>query len=160
MGWVWYHLGQVGTYRLVAEMRAQTQMLEAWIRAKTSPQRIVFRSRICLLASEGIPRNTMAHRWETSRPTMRLWRTGFNEAGPLGSIRRCPAWASAHRLSPRKVRASMEATRQTTPLDAHQIETFKWSKATRCVETLTDVVTAIDEFIRLNYKNPTPFVWT
>jgi hypothetical protein len=28
------------------------------------------------------------------------------------------------------------------------------------VETLTDVVAAIDAFIRLNYKNPTPFVWT
>ena len=42
----------------------------------------------------------------------------------------------------------------------HRIETFKLSKDTRYVETLMDVVTAIDEFIRLNNKNPKPFVWT
>ena len=65
---------------------AQTQTLEAGIRAKTSPQRVVLRSRICLLAAEGLPPNAMAHRWETSRPTVRLWRTGFNEAGPVGSV--------------------------------------------------------------------------
>lgn len=144
------------------------------MRAKTSPQRVVLRSRICLVAAEGLPNSAIAHRWETSRPTVRLWRTRFNEAGPLGSVRGCPAWASAHRLSPRKVRASVEATRHTTPPDAtpwrrqtlahaqgvshasvariedahrwhpHRIETFKRSKATRCVETLTDVV-GVDE---------------
>ena len=103
---------------------AQTQTLEAGMRAKTSPQRVVIRSRICLLAAEGLPNNASAHRWEPSRPTMRLWRTGFNEAGSVGSVRGCPAWASAHHLSPRKVRASVEAT--------------------RCVETLTDVV-GVDE---------------
>ena len=42
----------------------------------------------------------------------------------------------------------------------HRIETFKLSKDTRYVETLTDVGAAIDEFIRLNNKNPKPFVWT
>ena len=41
----------------------------------------------------------------------------------------------------------------------HRIETFKLSKDTRFVETLTDVVTAI-EFIRLNNKSPKPFVGT
>ncbi len=77
------------------------------MRAKTSPQRVVLRSRICLLAAEGLPNNASAHRWEPSRPTVRLWRTRFNEAGSVGSVRGCPAWASAHRLSPRKVRASV-----------------------------------------------------
>ena len=77
------------------------------MRAKTRPRRVVLRSRIHLPAAEGLPDNAIAHRWETSRPTVRRWRTGFNEAGPLGSVRGCPAWASAHRLSPRKVRASV-----------------------------------------------------
>ena len=54
------------------------------MRAKTSLQQVVLRSRICLLAAEGFPNNAMAHRWETSRPTGRLWRTRFNEAGPSG----------------------------------------------------------------------------
>jgi hypothetical protein len=106
---------------------AQTQTVEAWMRAKTSPRRVVLRSRIYLPAAEGLPNNAMAHRWETSRPTVRLWRTGFNEAGPVGSVRGCPAWASAHRLSPRKVRASVEATRQTTPPDATHWRTPKES---------------------------------
>ena len=65
---------------------AQTQTLETWVRAKTSPQRVVLRSRVYLLAAEGPPNNAMAHRWETSRPTVQLWRTRFNEAGPVGSI--------------------------------------------------------------------------
>jgi hypothetical protein len=34
------------------------------MRAKTSPQRVVLRSRICLLAAERLPNNASAHRWE------------------------------------------------------------------------------------------------
>ena len=56
------------------------------MQVKTSPQRVVLRSRIHLPAAEGLPDNAMAHRWETSRPTVRLWRTWFNERAP----RVCP----------------------------------------------------------------------
>lgn len=149
---------------------AQKQTLEVWIRAKTSPQRVVLRSRICLLAAEGLANNAIAQRLETSRPTVLLWRKRFNDAGPSGLSEDAPHGPSAQRLSSRKVRAIVEATLHTTPPDAthwstrtlahaqgvshasvariwdahglqpHRIETFKLSKDTRFVEKLTDVV--------------------
>jgi transposase len=148
----------------------QKQTLGAWIRTKTTPQRIVLRSRICLLAAEGLSNNAIAHRLKTSRPTVPLWRKRFNDAGPSGLSADAPHGPSAHRLSPRKVRAIVEATLHTPPPDAthwstramanaqgvshasvariwdahglqpHRIETFKLSKDTRFVEKLTDVV--------------------
>jgi transposase len=107
----------------------QKQTLGAWIRAKTTPQRIVLRSRICLLAAEGLANNAIAHRLETSRPTVLLWRNRFNEAGPSGLSEDAPHGLSAHRLSPRKIRAIVEATLQTTPPDATQWSTRTMANA-------------------------------
>ena len=148
----------------------QKQTLGAWIRAKTTPQRIVLRSRICLLAADGISNNAIAHRLETSRPTVLLWRNRFTETGPSGLSEDAPHGPSAQRLSPRKVRAIVEATLRTTPPDAtqwstrtmanaqgvshasvariwdahglkpHRSKTFKLSTDRRFVEKLTDVV--------------------
>ena len=42
----------------------QRRTMEAWVRAKTSPQRVVLRSRICLLAAEGISNNGIAKAWD------------------------------------------------------------------------------------------------
>ena len=84
MGWVWYRLGQVKTNRLVAETGAQTQTLEAGMRAKTSLQQVVLRSRIYLLAAEGLPPNAMVHRWETSRPTVGCGGQGSTKRDPSG----------------------------------------------------------------------------
>ncbi len=38
----------------------QKRTLEAWIRARTTPQKIVLRSRICVLAGEGKSNNAIA----------------------------------------------------------------------------------------------------
>ena len=38
----------------------QHTTLKAWIRAKTTPQRIVLRARICLLAAEGLSNQAIA----------------------------------------------------------------------------------------------------
>ena len=37
----------------------QQKIMDAWIRAKKTPQRIVLRSRICLLAAEGVSHNAI-----------------------------------------------------------------------------------------------------
>ncbi len=150
--------------------REQKKTLETWIRAKTTPQRVVLRSRICLLAAGGTANNAIAQQLETSRPTVLLWRKRFEEAGPVGLSEDAPHGPSAQRLSPQTVRAIVEATLHTTPPDAthwstrtmasahgvshasvariwdayglqpHRIETFKLSKDKRFVEKLTDVV--------------------
>ena len=148
----------------------QRRTLEAWVRAKKTPQRVVLRSRICLLAAEGIAHNAIAKNLKTSRPTVILWTNRFMEQGPSGLSEDAPHGVSSRRLDPKKVRAIVEATLHTTPKDAtqwstrtmakaqgishatiqriwdthglqpHRVETFKLSKDKRFVEKLTDVV--------------------
>jgi transposase len=148
----------------------QRQTLNAWIRAKTTPQRIVLRSRICLLAADGIANHAIAHQLDTSRPTVLLWRERFEQAGPVGLSEDAPHGPSAQGLAPEKVKALVDATLHTTPQDAthwstrtlakvhgvshatvariwdahglkpHRLRTFKLSKDKQFVEKLTDVV--------------------
>jgi transposase len=148
----------------------QRATLEAWVRAKTSPQRTVLRARICLLAADGLSNNAIAAQLSTSRPTVIQWRKRYEDRGPMGL-----AEDAAHGLSPKalpadRVKAIVEATLHTTPPDAtqwstrtmakaqgvskstvqriwdsnglqpHRQETFKLSRDKRFVEKLTDVV--------------------
>lgn len=148
----------------------QQKTLEVWIKAKTTPQRIVLRSRICLLAAAGQANNAIAQQLDTSRPTVLLWRKRFEAAGPSGLAEDAPHGPSAQGLPSQTVRAIVEATLHTTPPDAthwstrtmakaygvshasvariwdahglkpHRIETFKLSRDKRFLEKLTDVV--------------------
>lgn len=153
--------------QMKAEERSQ---LEAWVRAKTSSQRLAFRARICLLAADGLSNNAIAKRFNTSRPTVLLWRSRFEEQGPKGLTRNAKRGPSHRRLEDEKVRAIVEATLHSTPPDAthwstrtmakaqgvcrstvgriwkahglqpHRTKTFKLSKDKNFVEKLTDVV--------------------
>ena len=148
----------------------QRQTLGSWVRAGTTPQRMVLRSKICLLAAEGFSNNAIAKELNTSRPTVLLWRNRFKKQGLLGLSEDASHGLSARRLDPHKVRAIVESTIQTTPSDAthwstrtmakklgvshtsvariwnthglqpHRTKTFKLSRDKRFVEKLTDVV--------------------
>ncbi len=148
----------------------QRRTLEAWVRAKTTPQRVVLRSRICLSAADGLPQKEIARLLGASRPTVLLWRNRFLRRGPAGLAEDAPHGPSSRRLPPATVRQIVEATLHTTPRDAthwstrtmaeaqgvshasvqrvwdahglqpHRVETFKLSKDRRFVEKLTDVV--------------------
>lgn len=148
----------------------QRTMLEAWVHAGTTPQRVVLRSRICLLAAEGVANNAIAHQLDTSRPTVLQWRERFHRLGPAGLAEDAPHGPSSRRLATDTVRSIVETTLQTTPpgatqwstrtlaekmgvghatiariWDAHglqpyRVETFKLSRDKRFVEKLTDVV--------------------
>ena len=148
----------------------QRLTLEAWVRAKTSPQRTVLRARICLLAADGLANNAIAARLSTSRPTVIQWRKRFKQHGPMGLSEDAPHGHSPQALPADRVKAIVEATLHTTPPDAthwsvrsmakvqgvskstvqriwdahglqpHRVETFKLSKDKRFVEKLTDVV--------------------
>jgi len=148
----------------------QKRTLEAWVRARNTPQTVALRARICLLASEGLPNNAIAKRLETSRPTVLLWRKRFKERGILGLSEEAPKGPSKRRLSRSKVEEIIQATLHTKPpgathwsvrtmakaqgvspatvariwqahgLKPHRVKTFKLSKDKRFVEKLTDVV--------------------
>ena len=60
--------------------------LERWLRAGTTAQRVVLRSRIVLLAADGLPSKYIAQRLGTSQETVRVWRRrGARRVDP-----RCP----------------------------------------------------------------------
>jgi transposase-like protein len=56
--------------------------LEHWIKASTTPQRLVLRSRIVLLSAAGSPAIAVARSLGVSRPTVRLWVRRYGQGGP------------------------------------------------------------------------------
>ena len=65
--------GRFGTFPSVSRIAAlsmtdeQRATLERWVRAGTTPQRLVFRSQIVLLAASGMPSKHVAHQLDTSQ---------------------------------------------------------------------------------------------
>src|SRR5208337_2891673 len=148
----------------------QKKTLEAWVQASTTAQRIVLRSRICLLAAEGQSNNSIAVQLGVTRPRVLLWRNRFAGQGPTGLAEEAPHGRSSRRTKDKLIQTIVAATLHTTPADAthwstrtmasefgvsnaticriwdahglqpHRVETFKLSKDKRFVEKLTDVV--------------------
>jgi len=107
----------------------QRGIVDAWARAKKTPQRVALRSRICLLAADGISHNAIAKRLNTSRPTVILWVKRFIEQGPNGISEDAPHGTSTRCLDAEKVKAIVEATLHTKPKDATQWSTRTMAKA-------------------------------
>jgi transposase len=148
----------------------QKNQLENWVRAPSTPQKIVLRARICLLAHAGLPNRRIAQELETSRPTVILWRKHFLKAGVAGLEHEPPRKSSSQRTTEEQMKAIIEATLHTTPADAthwscrtlaqkfgvshmtiariwdshglrpHRVRQFKLSRDKQFVEKLTDVV--------------------
>jgi hypothetical protein len=55
--------------------------LERWVRAPTSPQRLVLRSRIVLMLAQGLSEREVARRLGISRHTVGLWRARYSREG-------------------------------------------------------------------------------
>jgi transposase len=96
----------------------QKRTLEAWVRARNTPQTVALRARICLLASDGMSNNAIAKKLETSRPTVLLWRKRFKEQGILGLSEEATKGPSKRRLSRSKVDEIVQATLHTKPAGA------------------------------------------
>lgn len=148
----------------------QRQVLETWIGARNSPQKVVFRSRIVLAAARGWSNRQIAKELETSRPTVILWRNRFRQGGTAALLEEAPGRGRPKQITATKVKRIVEATLHTTPkaathwsvrtmaqlhgvspatvqriwdangLQPHRTRTFKLSKDKRFVEKLNDVV--------------------
>ena len=148
----------------------QRRTLEAWIHARNTPQKVVFRSRIVLLAADGLPNRRIAEQLRASRPTVIVWRKRFISGGPVALTEDEPGRGRKPGLSAEKIRQIVEATLHSHPADAthwsvrtmavaqrvspatvqriwdanglqpHRTETFKLSRDKSFVEKLTDVV--------------------
>jgi transposase len=148
----------------------QLRTLRAWVAGSTTPQRVVLRSRIVLLAHEGVANHAIARRLDTSRPTVILWRKRFAQGGVRALTEDAPGRGRKPEITSEQVTAVVNATLHTTPKDAthwsvrtmaevqgisassvqriwdahglqpHRTKTFKLSKDKRFVEKLRDVV--------------------
>ena len=145
-------------------------LLERWVNALKTPQSVVLRARIILLANEGWSNTAIAEELEVSRPTVILWRKRFEEGGPFALTKISPGRGRKPQIPAAKLKAVIEATTQTTPPGAtqwtcrsmakaqglspatiqriwdanglypHRVSTFKVSNDKHFVDKLTDVV--------------------
>jgi transposase len=92
--------------------------LEAWVRARSTPQEVVFRSQIILLAAEGLSNRRIAQQLNTSRPTVILWRNRFAARGPAALTEEEPGRGRKQQLPTHKVKQIVEATLHRHPSDA------------------------------------------
>jgi transposase len=58
------------------------RLLNSWIRAGTTPQRVVTRARIVLMAAEGNSARTIAATLKVNPRTVTLWRQRYERRGP------------------------------------------------------------------------------
>lgn len=148
----------------------ERKTLEAWVAARNTPQKVVFRSRLVLLAAEHSSNRAIARRLGTTRDTVLLWRRRFTLGRTVALTEEAPGRGRKPVLDAEKVKRLVEATLQTTPPNAthwsvrtmakaqgvspatvqriwdahgrqpHRVKTFKLAKDKRFVEKLTDVV--------------------
>jgi transposase len=89
----------------------QKHQLENWVQAPTTPQKIVLRARICLLAHEGLANRRIAQDLKTGRPTVILWRNHFLKAGVAGLEHEPPRKTSSQRTEEDQIKAIVDAIR-------------------------------------------------
>ncbi len=143
--------------------------LTRWVRARRTPQRLVLRARIVLLASEGLANVAIAHQVGANRNTVLLWRQRFAQGG-LAALHDAPRPGRRRTISTEVVRRIVTTTLQEHPraathwstrtlaahlgvskmtvqriwkahgLQPHRFETFKLSRDPHFVDKLRDVV--------------------
>ena len=93
----------------------QREILNRWIRAHSTPQRVVLRCKIVLNYADGLTQQQVADKLGTSRTTVRLWCTRFTEHGPDALTRTAPGRGRKPTISDAKIDEIVHATLHTTP---------------------------------------------
>jgi len=103
--------------------------LQAWVRAQNTPQSVVLRARIALLADDGLSNSRIAREVGVSRPTVILWRERFRRRGPEGLTKIAPGRGRPVTYNADRVKQIIEATTQSTPPGATHWSTRTMAKA-------------------------------
>ena len=61
---------------------SEVEQFERWVKAANTPQSLVRRSRVILLARQGKSSKAIGRILKVSQPTIRLWKARFMEGGP------------------------------------------------------------------------------
>lgn len=70
--------------RIMKLQRGDRATLEAWVRGRTTPQRVVERARIVLASADGLAGDAICTSVGVSRPTVSLWLNRYEAAGSNG----------------------------------------------------------------------------
>jgi len=149
---------------------SEVEQLESWVKATNTPQGVVKRTRIILLAHKGKSGKAIGQQLKVRQPTIRLWKARFLAGGPPALRKIALGRDRKPSLSRRKVAAVVRATIHAKPkgpthwscrsmarakglsfksgpriwklhgLKPHLPRTFKISRDKRFVEKLTDIV--------------------
>jgi hypothetical protein len=100
----------------------QRRTLESWIRAHNTPQSVVLRARIVLLAADGKANHAIAERLKT-RTTVLLWRERFVKQGPPGLRKVAPGRGRKPSIPATTIRQIIDQTVRciyhVRPFEAH-----------------------------------------
>ena len=104
--------------------------LERQSRGRSTAARVVLRSRIVLLASDGLQNKQIAEKLRVAPRMVALWRGRFLESGIEGLLKDAPRPGRAPSISAEATAALIAKTTQSTPANATQ-----WSTRTMARET-------------------------
>lgn len=107
----------------------QRRTLKIWISAHKTPQSIVTRAKIILMAADGLSNVKIAKELHISRPTVILWRARFLEGGPQALTTILHGRGRPVTYTSEKVQSIIEATTQTKPPAATHWSTRSMAKA-------------------------------
>ena len=88
---------------------ADRQRLQRWLKAPTTPQRVVRRSRIVLLAADARREADIAAAIGVTRATVRLWIDRYHQLGAEGLLHDAPGRGRHASLDPAVVRQQLAA---------------------------------------------------
>jgi transposase len=97
--------------------KVEREQLEAWTRRRTSAQALAQRSRIVLLAAEGLKNTEIAERLQIKRGTAATWRSRF-AVGRLEGLVDEPRPGRPRTISDAQVEEVIVKTLESTPKDA------------------------------------------
>ncbi|HSP07418.1 MAG TPA: IS630 family transposase [Acidobacteriota bacterium] len=103
--------------------------LEEWSKGRKVAVRVAQRSRVIVMAAEGIENKAIAARLRISRPTVQLWRERFLALRKEGLEKDAPRPGRIPRITERKIRKIVEATIKTKPSNATHWSTRTMAKA-------------------------------
>jgi transposase len=107
---------KTGTAAILSE--EQRRVLRRWVRAKTSPQRLVMRARIILMAGSVSPLSEIQREVGVSRPTVTLWKNRFAAGGPEALLHDAKGRGRKRVIPDAKVAQILATTVETQPQGA------------------------------------------
>lgn len=96
----------------------EKKQLEMWSRGRSTPQRLVLRSKIILLAASGLENKQIARELNTRQNTVCLWRNRFISHRISGISKDAPRPGRNPRLTQEMIDAIIDRTLHTKPRGA------------------------------------------